>query len=96
MRCSVVLLRRALNDIEKAKEYYEIQSAGLGVKFGIELNDTIGRIALAPQAFSIRYQYLRAARLRHFPYLIYYRADPKKSSVVIFRVFNTHQKTPWN
>lgn len=96
MSFSVVVLRNASLDIDKAKQYYETQSPGLGTRFGIEFSETIDRIGKSPNAFSLRYKYLRAARLRHFPYLVYFKVDSKKVTVVIFRVFNTYQKLPWN
>lgn len=96
MRFHVIVSSSASLDIQRAKEYYETQSLGLGTRFGLELRDAVDRIAISPNAFSLRYKYLRAARLRHFPYLVYYRVDPKKMTVMIFRVFNTYQKLPWN
>ncbi len=96
MTYSVVFLSDAYLDILNAKEYYEGQAKGLGIRFGSEVDATISRIAINPQAFSTRYRELRAAKLRHFPYLIYYKLDLANTTIKILRVFNTYQKLPWS
>ncbi len=96
MTYTVVVFSDAYLDILNAKEYYEGQAKGLGGRFGGEVESTISRIAINPQAFSTRYRKLRAAKLRHFPYLIYYRLDLANTTITILRVFNTYQKLPWS
>ena len=45
MPFSVVIEQRALNDIQKAIDYYDEQQAGLGSKFNTVINEHIISIA---------------------------------------------------
>lgn len=63
------LTTSALNDIEEAVDFYNKHSFGLGNKFLIELDNTIKKIARNPFAFSIKYDEVRWAALKRFPFL---------------------------
>src|SRR5262245_40360561 len=72
----------ALADIDAAYDWYERQSVGLGERFLGELHNQIGRIQQQPEAYAVLHNQVRAAPMRRFPYVVYYRLDPERILVV--------------
>jgi len=79
-------------DLDGAVLYYSAQLAGLGIRFASETNDALVKIGEMPFAYSIRYENVRAAKIRSFPYLIFYTIDERTKVINVLRIFNTHQK----
>ena len=73
MTLPVVHLPEAMDDIIDAHVYYEQQSAGLGDRFAEALEDLVARIRANPQIYAVHRRGVRAAPLRRFPYVVYYR-----------------------
>jgi toxin ParE1/3/4 len=64
---SVNIDPRAIQDIQKAIDYYDEQQIGLGRKFESSLNKYIASLEKNP-FFSIRYDQVRCLPLKKFPY----------------------------
>ena len=71
MRFKLIVENRALNEIDKAVEYYNDRQKGLGKKFVNDLNNCFTAIKKTPY-FQIRYDDVRCAPLKKFPFLIHY------------------------
>jgi plasmid stabilization system protein ParE len=69
----VVLRREASRDAEEARDYLEAQRTGLGQAFLNRLNDVLTRIGALPELYGVIWRNVRAARLRKFTYVVYYR-----------------------
>jgi toxin ParE1/3/4 len=69
----VVLRPEASQDIEEARDYFETKQAGLGQVFLDRLNELLARIAAMPEIYGLAWRNVRAARLRRFTYVAYYR-----------------------
>ena len=95
MSFTVFLSRNATVDIVNARQYYDSKSDVAGEKFVEEIALTIERISNTPKAFSIRHRNIRAAKLRSYPYLLFYRVDEPNSSIQLLRVFNTYLRPLW-
>jgi toxin ParE1/3/4 len=65
--------RAASADVSDAFDWYEQERPGLGGEFLQELDRTIERIRSGPQQYQIKYRVLRSAKLRRFPYRVFYR-----------------------
>ena len=65
----------AIADIEAAHGWYEHQRDGLGAEFELQLHELFERIRRTPEAFPIEHGAYRRAKLRVFPYLIFFRHD---------------------
>jgi toxin ParE1/3/4 len=63
------------------EDWYDSQHQGLGREFREAVNDAIARIADNPLAYPERYRGARRARLRRFPYVLWYR--PFENFVVV-------------
>ncbi len=70
---SVLILPAARQEIIDAQDWYENELPGLGVRFRAELDHQIERIATKPAHFPIMLVDIRRARLRQFPYGLFFR-----------------------
>jgi len=79
-------LSPAQQDLAKAVEYYERASPGLGLEFLDELERTLGRILLNPEAWTRVAEHHRRCRLRRFPYALLYTVE--KDVIIITAVMD--------
>jgi plasmid stabilization system protein ParE len=73
MSLPVVYLPEAEDDIDAAYRHYEAQRPGLGDQFLEALQETVDRIRDHSQLYGLFRGDIRAAPLRRFPYVVYYR-----------------------
>lgn len=66
----------------EAQEWYATRSAGIGERFINELDRVVGLIAASPDGFPLLHRDLRRARLRRFPYSLFYRVTDEGCFVV--------------
>jgi plasmid stabilization system protein ParE len=78
----VVLRPEASRDAEEARDYLEAQQAGLGQAFLDRLQETLARIGAQPQLDAVVWRKVRAARLRQFTYVVYYRVHDDRVEVL--------------
>ena len=82
MSLPVVLRPEASQDAAEARDYFEAQQAGLGQTFLDRLNDALTRIGGMPETYGVAWRNLRAARLRRFTYVVYYRVHDDRVEVL--------------
>ncbi len=90
----VVLSEAATLDIDKAFDYYNSRSYGLGFEFTDLLDSYFKKIGRLPTASAIRYDNIRVKPIDTFPYTIHFTIDDD-NTVIILRVFNTNQEPFW-
>ena len=90
----IVLSADAILDIDKAFDYYNSRSYGLGFEFTDTLDEYFKKISNLPTASAIRYDNVRVKPIDTFPYTIHFTIAAD-NSVIILRVFDTHQKPFW-
>ena len=78
----------ALQDIQEAIDWYELQKGGLGEKFYDHLEMSMKSLESNPY-FQVRYTSIRCLPLNIFPYMIHFSIDETKSIVIVRAVFNT-------
>ena len=69
-------------DVAEAFDWYEQRSPGLGMEFLRAVDDTFAIIARTPQLFPQLQKNVRRARLRRFPYGVFFVARPDLISVL--------------
>ena len=69
----VIFRREARADALEAYRWYDEKEAGLATEFRSELSATIQRVRQRPRAYRILHRDTRRARLRRFPYGVFYR-----------------------
>ena len=82
MGLPVVLRPEASRDAEEARDYLEAQRAGLGQAFLDRLDEALTRIGAMPEMCGIVRRNVRAARLRRFTYVVYYRVHDDRVEVL--------------
>ncbi len=79
---SILILPAARQEIIEAYDWYERELAGLGARFHEELDHQIERIATRPLHFPILLADIRRARLRHFPYGLFFRQVDQATYII--------------
>ncbi len=82
----VIFRPEARRDALEAYRWYEAQTPGLGGEFREELEATITGICDAPTAFPVMLRDTRRARLRRFPYGVFFREYGE--AIVVVAVFH--------
>jgi plasmid stabilization system protein ParE len=73
-----LILSPAQGDLAQAMEYYEQASPGLGLEFLTEVERTVQRILLNPEAWTKVSEHCRRCRTRRFPYGVFYWIEGQK------------------
>ena len=73
-------------EVGGAQDWYEAQVPGLGARFRGELDRTVQRIVENPLQFARIWEDVRRARLRTFPYGVFYRVEP--DAVIVIACFH--------
>jgi plasmid stabilization system protein ParE len=84
----LLILERAIDDIQDAIEYYNARQKGLGQKFYKSVNKTINELQKHPH-YQIRYANIRCLLVKKFPYMIHFSLDADAGTVLIHAVVHT-------
>ncbi len=90
MAYKIVIEPRALEDAQKAIDYYDDKRKGLGEKFNAALNKHLESLSKNPY-YQIRYKDYRALPINKFPYLIFFYINENTKMVFVIGIFNTDQ-----
>ncbi len=83
------ILQIALDEIKDAKEWYETEKEGLGVRFDDEVRGIMSQIVIFPRlATEIEPGYYRRF-VKVFPYKVIYKVDP--DLVLVLAVGHNHR-----
>jgi plasmid stabilization system protein ParE len=82
MSLPVVLRPEATKDAAEAIDYFDALRPGLGQAFLIQVQDVLLRISGMPEIHAIVWRNVRAARLRRFTYVVYYRVHADRLEVL--------------
>lgn len=94
MGYELVLSQDSINDIDKAFNYYNSISSGLGFEFTNTLDNYFKNISNLPAASAIRYDLVRVKAIDTFPLTIHFTISDN-DQIIILRIFNTHQQPFW-
>jgi plasmid stabilization system protein ParE len=90
---SLTYLPESSPDIREAFAFYDSRSTGLGDEFLDQMRDDAEQIRINPFLHSIIQDEVRAAPMRRFPYVIYYRIEETK--VMILTVQYSGRDSMW-
>ena len=91
MAYTIIIDERALIEIENAIEYYDFKKDGLGSEFLAEITELVSFLRLFPR-FRIRYDLIRCAQVRRFPFMLHYTLDELNSRVIIHAALHTSRE----
>jgi len=86
MTYKLTISSKALKDIDKATEYYADIKKELAKRFSKDLKAKTKYIHKNPLHIQIRYDNIRIAHLKKFPYSIHFAIEAK--TIIILAVFN--------
>lgn len=89
---TVIFSPIALHDVEQITAYYEKLRPGLGKRFATRLQLTLNAIKRNPFFASVRYDDIRCAQVKKFPYLVHYYILENELLVTIIAVCSTHSE----
>ena len=98
-RYITVLTAEAVEDINEAMDFYSSILPGLGNRFKQEIFEQIDEISSWPYARKIRYDNVRFANLKSFPYALHYLIDDEPLTNIVKVIgFYSHHVDPqkWN
>jgi plasmid stabilization system protein ParE len=79
----------AVQELEDATRFYEIEFAGLGKQFKIEVQKAVHRIAEHPNAWSFQREPIRKYVLHKFPYKILYAVE--QDHIIVTAIAHQHR-----
>ena len=82
----------ALTDIKHAKAWYNLQQKGLGKRLAADIKQTSSSIELNPFFASIKYNDVRTALCKKFPYALHYKIYQEQNLVFVTSVFHTSRE----
>jgi len=85
----------AIDDVEQIVNYYEKQQPGLGKRFAIQLQLTLNAVNRNPFFASVRYDDIRCAAIKKFPYLLHYHINGDELLVTIIAVYSSYKEPFW-
>lgn len=87
---NIIIAKVAKQEFNEAKEFYEIEQAGLGARFEKEIKNAILRIKQFPSAWPAERGEIHHYLVHKFPYKILYSIQ--KDSIVILAFAHQHRK----
>jgi toxin ParE1/3/4 len=78
----VVLRPEASRDAEEARDHFEALRPGLGQAFLHRVKEALARVGAMPEMYGVVWRNARAARLRQFTYVAYYRVHDDRVEVL--------------
>lgn len=86
----------SFDELKQAVDYYNNLSYGLGNRFKQNFIDATKKLKTNPTYSSIRYDEVRFAVIKRFPYAIHYTVDEKQRIVKIQALLAFKQNTDTN
>ena len=86
----VVLSTFAIQELEDAQQFYEMEFSGLGQRFRQEVKKAIDRIVAYPKAWSSEQGDIRKCLLHTFPYKVLYSIE--EDHIFIIAIAHQHRK----
>jgi len=79
------------NDLQENIDWYNQKQSGLGSRFFKAVKEQIARIKKSPYTIAIRYEDVRCAKVKRFPYLVHFKIFQDTNIIKVIAVFSTHR-----
>ena len=80
----IIIAKIAEAEFDDAKQYYELEQAGLGKRFEKEVKASLQRVKQFPTAWPIEREGIQKYLIHKFPYKILYSVQKNKILVLAF------------
>lgn len=89
----IVLSPPAKEDIRGAAKWYNKRKGGLGSQLIHRIKETIAHIKENPYITQVRFDDVRVAVVKQFPYSIHYKIKEELNTLLIHAVLHDHRNT---
>lgn len=93
MSYNLVVKPEAERDIQEAAQYYQLQQSGLGLDFLLAADQCLSRVQEGPLLYAVKYQDVRTASLKRFPFLVHFYVEA--DTVIVLAVLHS-KRNPRN
>ncbi len=83
----------AIQEAQDAAEWYNRREYGLGMEFSEEIGKAVALLKRDPARFHKTIGNLQVARVKRFPYSVYFHFEPETSRILIVSIFH-HRRRP--
>jgi mRNA-degrading endonuclease RelE of RelBE toxin-antitoxin system len=83
----------AIQEAQDSAEWYNRREDGLGLEFSAELAKAVGVLKSDPARFPKTPENLQVAKVKRFPYSIFFHFQPETSRIFIVSIFH-HRRRP--
>ena len=83
----VVILEKAFQEIENARDYYENNQINLGTSFTKEVFSILEILETNPLLFPIKFNNIREAVINKFPFVVIFEVLPN-NEIIVLSVFH--------
>lgn len=87
----IVLSPPAKDDIREAVKWYNKRKAGLGRKLALRIKEAAAYIQDNPHVAQVRFDDVRVAVVKQFPYTIHYKIKEELKTVLIHAILHDHR-----
>ena len=96
-RYKLLFFPKALSDLEEARSWYNLhlQQKGLGKRLITDVKSVISSIKQNPYFASVKFENLRTAACKTFPYAIHYEIDEVNNIISIVSIFHFSRRPYW-
>jgi len=84
-----IILPLAKEDIRKAALWYNKRQNGLGIRYMTEVREKVHFIRKNPKTSNVRYDGVRTAVLKVYPFMVHFTIDEKNKTVIFSAVLHT-------
>ena len=85
----------ALIDMREARTWYNLQQKGLGKRFVEDVRVTVTTIKSNPYFASVKFENIRTAACRAFPYAVHYEVDEVENLLRVVSIFHFSRRPYW-
>lgn len=87
MLFKVIYADEVFDDLQKAIDYYNSRKKGLGIRFYKAVRIQISEIQSNALGYQVRYETIRCAPLKTFPYTVHYSVNQDTKTMMIIALF---------
>jgi hypothetical protein len=87
----LVYATEVFDDLQKNIDWYNQKQHGFGSRFFKAVKEQISRIKKNPNSIPIRYDDVRCAKVKGFPYLVHFKTFQNLNIIKIIAVFSTYR-----
>lgn len=91
MSFKLIYSAEVLDDLQENIDWYDKKQSGLGSRFFKAVKDQTIRIKKNPFVVAVRYDDVRCAKVKGFPYLVHFKVFQDIKTIKVLAVLSTHR-----